>query len=114
MRRSASESSRFDVPGCWMQVPPLQASVKAATGTLMGPVSVEIGREHAAVARGELEALLRRCRAGQHGRAIVGTELRTGERLTVVEDVEGDVVRIRPDAELRIVVELRGTVTERI
>src|SRR5229473_3944466 len=41
MRRSASESSRFDVPGCWMQVPPLQASVKAATGTLMGPVRVE-------------------------------------------------------------------------
>src|SRR5258708_34350703 len=75
---------------------------------------VEIRREDAAIARRELEALLRRCRAGQHGRAIVGTELRTGECLTVVENVEGDVVRIRPDAELRIVVELRGTVTERI
>src|SRR5260370_17025785 len=41
MRRSASESSWFDVPGCLMQVPPLQGSVNAATGTLMGPVRVE-------------------------------------------------------------------------
>src|SRR5258708_8868458 len=75
---------------------------------------VEIRREDAAIARRELEALLRRCRAGQHGRAIVGTELRTGECLTVVEYVEGDVIRVRPYAELRIVVELRGAVAERI
>src|SRR5258708_1276894 len=42
MRRWASEASGLAVPGCCTQVPPLQASVKAATGTLMGPVRVEL------------------------------------------------------------------------
>ncbi len=42
MRRSASESSCWLVPAWGMQVPPLHASVKAATGTSVGPVKVEL------------------------------------------------------------------------
>src|SRR5262249_33051666 len=43
MRRSASESSLWAVPNCGIQVPPpLQAPVKAATGMVMGPVSVAV------------------------------------------------------------------------
>src|SRR5260370_2145267 len=40
MGRSGSESSLFEVRGCAMQAPPPQASVKGATGMLMGPVKV--------------------------------------------------------------------------
>ena len=41
MSRSASESSRCVVPACGMQVPPLQSSVKPATGIDDGPVTLE-------------------------------------------------------------------------
>src|SRR5262249_39027842 len=37
---SASESSRWLVPGCGIQVPPRQASEKAAVGRTVGPVNV--------------------------------------------------------------------------
>ncbi len=42
MNRSASESSSWVVAGWVMQVPPLQASVKAVTGIETGPVKVEL------------------------------------------------------------------------
>src|SRR5262249_33213091 len=41
MSRSASESSCCVVPGWGTQVPPLHNGVKAATGIVVGPVSVE-------------------------------------------------------------------------
>jgi len=41
MRRSASESSFCVVPACGTHVPPLQSSVKPATGIALGPVTVE-------------------------------------------------------------------------
>src|SRR3954465_5008679 len=42
INRSASESRRFVVPLCGMQVPPpLQAAEKAATGIALGPVKVD-------------------------------------------------------------------------
>src|SRR5262249_44970034 len=42
IKRSPSESSDSLVPGCGMQLPPLQASVKAATDTLVGPENDEL------------------------------------------------------------------------
>src|SRR5512140_9441 len=41
MSRSPSESSLFDVPGCGMHAPPLQAIEKPATGIDVGPVNVD-------------------------------------------------------------------------
>src|SRR3954454_3360976 len=42
INRSASESRRFVVPLCGMQVPPpLQAAEKAPTGIALGPVKVD-------------------------------------------------------------------------
>src|SRR5689334_8690506 len=43
IKRSASESSCWLVPGCGMQVPPPpHAGVNAATGIFLGPVNVEL------------------------------------------------------------------------
>ncbi len=41
MSRSANESRVLVVPGCGMQVPPLQTGLKAATLITVGPVNVE-------------------------------------------------------------------------
>src|SRR3712207_3353970 len=42
IKRSASESSFCVVPDCGMHVPPLHASLKAATASVLGPVIVEL------------------------------------------------------------------------
>ena len=74
--------------------------------------TVEIGREQAAVARPEREALLRGGLAREHLGAVVRADLRAGERRPVPEHVEARVVGVGPDSELRVVGEVR--VLERV
>ena len=78
------------------------------------PRAVEIARQQAAEGVRRVEALLRRRRAGQHLRAIEGADLGAQKRgAGIVEQVVGDVVRIRPHAHLRVVGEPVG-VGERV
>ena len=74
--------------------------------------SVKVAREKTTIGAAELEALL--CRRGpdQHARAVVGADVGALERAR--EHVEGDVVGVRPDRELRVIVEQRAAVTERV
>ena len=58
------------------------------------------------MARRQAEALRRRRLTGQHLRPIQGAHLRPREGTAVEEVVDGQVVAVRPDSELRIVREL--------
>ena len=68
--------------------------------------AVEIGGQEAAEALLELEALLRRRGAGEH-RGRSKAQARPPTKVLPVEHVVGDVVGVRPDAQLRVVVEVR-------
>src|ERR1043166_7547197 len=68
--------------------------------------AVEVCGQHAAEARTQLEALLGGRGAGDHLRAVVGAEARADEAAPG-KHVVGRVVAVGPDAELRVVVEVR-------
>ena len=59
-----------------------------------------------------MEADLRGRRSCAHGGAVVRADLRASERIR--EHVERDIVRIRPNADLRIIGELAAAVVKRV
>ena len=67
--------------------------------------AVEVSRQQAAVAGAQLKALLGCRQTRQHLAAVIGAGAGASKGLPIVEHVEGDVVGIRPDSHLRVVVE---------
>ena len=69
--------------------------------------AVGIGGKRAGHARRRPETLLgRRRRAGEHRRAVIGADL-ASQKAVAVEHVVGDVIGVRPDAELRVIGKIR-------
>src|SRR3546814_9161334 len=86
--------SLHDALPCWRVAGEVQHVVRRA-GRWRGG-AVEVRRQHAAVAGGQLEALLGRRLAAQHRSAVIGAQL--GALEGIGEHVEGFVIGIRPDA----------------
>ena len=79
------------------------------------PPAIERGRQNAAVARARVEALLGRCRAGQHRGAVERADARAVECDPAAgEDVVADVVRVGPHRQLRVIGEVGVPVRERV
>ncbi len=73
--------------------------------------TVQIGRQHPAKAGTQLEAHLRSGATGDHGKSVIGAQLCAGESVPG-ENIEGDVIRVRPYSELRVIGKLGSSVAE--
>src|SRR5207249_6779750 len=79
--------------------------------------AIKVGGQQTSECGTQLKALLGSRAAGNHGRAIVGAYPGALKALPVKEHVEGDVVRVWPDRQLGIIVEVvavgKGVTVER-
>src|SRR5205807_3889547 len=78
--------------------------VGGSSGRQLG--TVDVRRQQASVAGTDVEALLGGGCPGQHLGPVVGADLAAAEGGTPGEHVEGDVVGVGPDRQLRVVGEV--------